>query len=69
VPPQGNYAFDLIVEVGLARFLRHRQNREIQQDLDERWGLRLPPSTINELAHAFLDYLAATHQAHVPELR
>jgi len=69
VPPQGNYAFDLIVEVGLARFLRHRQNREIQEELNERWRLHLPLSTINELAHAFLDYLAAAHQAHAPELR
>jgi hypothetical protein len=69
VPPHGNYAFDLIVEVGLARFLQHRQNREIQEELNERWRLHLPLSTINELAHAFLDYLAATHQAHAPQLR
>ena len=69
VPPHGNYAFDLIVEVGLARFLRHRQNQEIQQELDRGWGLRLSCSTISELAQSFLDYLAATHQAHVPELR
>jgi hypothetical protein len=69
VPPHGNHAFDLIVEVGLASFLRHRQNREIQQELDARWGLRLSCSTISELAQSFLDYLAATHQAHIPELR
>lgn len=69
VPPQGNYAFDLIVEVGLARFLRHRQDREIQEELNQRWRLHLPLSTINELAHAFLDYLAAVHQAHAPQLR
>ena len=69
VPPHGNYAFDLIVEVGLASFLRHRQNREIQQELDARWGLQLSCSTISELAQSFLDYLAATHQAHIPELR
>ena len=30
VPPQGIYAFDLIVAVGLARFRQHRQNGEIQ---------------------------------------
>jgi hypothetical protein len=69
VPPHGNHTFDLIVEVGLARFLRYQQNQEIQKELDERWGLRLPCSTISELAQSFLDYLAATHQAHVPELR
>jgi hypothetical protein len=69
VPPHGNYAFDLIVQVGLARFLQHRQNCEIQQELDVRWGLRLSCSTISELAQTFLDYLAATHQAHIRELR
>lgn len=69
VPPHGNYAFDLIVQVGLASFLDHRQNGEIQQELDLRWGLRLSCSTISELAQSFLDYLAATHQAHIRELR
>jgi hypothetical protein len=69
VPPYGNYAFDLIVQVGLARFLRHRQNYEIQQELDSQWGLWLSCSTIGELAQSFLDYLAATHQAHIRELR
>lgn len=69
VPPHGNYAFDLIVEIGSARFLRHRQNLEIQKELDEHWGLQLPCSTISELAQSFLDYLAASHQAHIPELR
>jgi hypothetical protein len=69
VPPHGNHAFDLIVEVGLASFLRHRQNGEIQQELRTRWGLRLSCSTIRELGQSFLDYLAAAHQAHVAELR
>jgi hypothetical protein len=69
VPPHGNYAFDLIVEVGLSRFLRHRQNAEIRNEIDERWGLQLPCSTISELAQSFLDYLSAVHQAHIPELR
>jgi len=69
VPPQGNCAFDLIVEVGLARFRQHCQNGEIQAELRSRYGLRLPFSTVNELAHTFLDCLAATHQARIPQLR
>ncbi len=69
VPPLGNYAFDLIVAVGLARFRRQRQNAEIQEELLTRYGLRPPSSTINELAHTFLDCLAATHQARIPQLR
>jgi hypothetical protein len=69
VPPQGNYAFDLIVAVGLARFRQHQQNREIQQQLQGCRELLLPSSTINELAHTFLDCLAATHEAAAPQLR
>ena len=69
VPPRGNYAYDLMVEVGLARFRDHRQDGEIQSNLQERWGLLLPASSIGLLADSFLDGLAAVHQAHVPTLR
>ena len=69
VPPRGNYAYDLMVEVGLARFRDHRQDREIQSYLQERWGLFLPVSSIGLLADSFLDGFAAVHQAHVPTLR
>jgi hypothetical protein len=69
VPPQGNYAFDLIVQIGLARFQQHRQNDEIQEEIGVRAELTLPSSTITELAHTFLDCLAATHQAQAPQLR
>ncbi len=69
VPPRGNYAYDLMVEVGLARFRSHRQDREIQSDLQTRWGLSLPASSIGLLADSFLDGLAAVHQAGAPALR
>jgi hypothetical protein len=69
VPSHGKYALDLMVEVGMARFRDHRQNEEIQRQLDTRWSLEVPPSTINGLAHTFLDCLAATHWARAPQLR
>jgi hypothetical protein len=69
VPPRGNYAYDLMVEVGLARFRDHRQDGEIQSDLQTRWGLSLPASSIGLLADSFLDGLAAVHQGGVPALR
>ncbi len=69
VPPHANHAFDLVAEIGLASFLGHRQNREIQQELATLWGVRLSCSTIREQAQSFLDYLAAVHEAHVPGLR
>lgn len=69
VPPGGNYAYDLIVEVGLSRFRDQRQDAEIQSDLAQRWGLSLPVSSIGWLAHSFLDGLAAVHQTYAPTLR
>lgn len=69
VPPRGNYAYDLMVEVGLARFVAHRQDAEIQSDLQQCWGLSLPASSVGLLGHSFLDGLAAVHQAHAPTLR
>ena len=69
VPPRGNYAYDLIVEVGLSRLRDHRQDGEILSQLQARWGLWLPASSIGLLADSFLDGLAAIHQAHAPALR
>ena len=69
VPHAGNYAFDLMIEVGLARLRDLRQDAEIQDLLQQRWGLTLPPSAIGLLTDAFLDGLAAAHRAHVPALR
>jgi hypothetical protein len=69
VPRRGNYAFDLIVQVGLARLQDHRQDVEVQKLLQQKWGLSLPLSSIGLLVHSFLDGLAALHQAHIPALR
>jgi hypothetical protein len=69
VPRHGNYAYDIIVEVGLQRFQRHRQNNEIQKDIQKSYGLALPESSINDLANRFLDYLAAVHYANAAVIR
>jgi hypothetical protein len=69
VPPQGQYAFDLIAEVGLARLRDQRQDGEIQRFVQERWELSLPASSIGLIVHSFLDGVSALHQAHGPALR
>jgi hypothetical protein len=69
VPRHGNYVYDIIVEVGLKRFQHRRQNKEIQQDIHNRYGLALPESSINDLANRFLDYLAAVHYANAPAIQ
>lgn len=38
VPRHGNYAYDIIIEVGLERFQHHRQNKEIQQEIQNLYG-------------------------------
>jgi hypothetical protein len=69
VPPHGNYAYDLIVHVGLSRLQDQRQDVEIVNDLFQRYGLQLPQGSVRSLVDSFLDGLAAVHQAHTPELR
>jgi len=69
VPPHGNYAFDLIVEAGLARFLRQRQNDEIRQDLKKRFRISVPCTTISHLANTFLDCFAAVHYANADRIK
>ena len=69
VPRHSNYVYDIIVEVGLERFQCNRQNKEIQKNIQNRYGLALPESSINDLANRFLDYLAAAHYANVRDIR
>lgn len=69
IPPGGNYAFDLIVWVGLARFRDHRQDGEIQADVFARWGLSLPASAVGLIADSFLDGLTAVNRAHAEPIR
>jgi hypothetical protein len=59
VPPQGQYAFDLIAEVGLARLRDQRQDGEIQRFVQERRELSLPASSIGLIVHSFLDGVSA----------
>lgn len=69
VPPYSNYADDIIIEVGNLRFRNHRQNKEIQKEIQNRYHLFLPESSINVLAHRFLDYFAAVHYARINDIR
>ena len=69
VPPYSNYADDIIIEVGNLRFRNRRQNKEIQKEIQNRYHLFLPESSINVLAHRFLDYFAAVHYARINDIR
>jgi hypothetical protein len=69
VAPHRRRAYDLVVHVGLARYLRGKQRQEIRAELHQARGLTLCDGSISNLCDRFLVYLEALHRARVPELR
>ena len=69
LPPMGNVGYDVLVYVGLARYLEHRQREEIRTTLREEHGIALSTGEISVLAHRFLAYLEALHEACADKLR
>ena len=63
------YGYMLITHIGLARFSRHKQIHEIQQEMCSLYDLSLPESTISELADDFLDLLHALHLRRTDSIR
>jgi hypothetical protein len=63
------YGYDLIVHVGLARYLRRLQRTEIRHELRCERGIELSTGTISALCDRFLAYLGALHVKRAPELR
>ena len=68
VPFGCRYAFDIISKAGLGRYRDYRQNREIQQDIYLRYRLKIPCSTISNLAGYFIDYLSGAHYSAAGEI-
>jgi hypothetical protein len=69
VTPHQRYAYDLIVQVGLARYLRGKQREEIRAELYQECGFTLSDGSISNLCDRFLVYFEALHLARAPELR
>ena len=69
VPRQQAYGYDLIVRVGLARYLRNRQRQEIRTELLNDHEITLSDGTISTLCDRFLGYLERLHLSRVPALR
>lgn len=55
--------YDVMVLVGLKRFLEHRQREEIRTALIDDHGIRLSTGEISNLMKLFVDYLARLHRA------
>lgn len=69
VRPHQRYGYDLIVHVGLARYLRGKQRKEIRAELFRARGFTLSEGSISNLCDRFLVYFEALHLAQIPELR
>ena len=67
-PPGQRYGYDLIVRVGLARYLHHLQREEIGTAL-ARQGLALSTGSVSALCDRFLVALEALHWQRAPALR
>jgi hypothetical protein len=69
VPPGQRYGYDLVVWVGLRRWVDRLQRVEIQDRLENCYGIRLSTGTVSTLADRFLAHLGALHQEAVPALK
>ena len=69
VPRGQRYAYDLIVDVGLARHLAGEQRDEIRRRLVEKHGIALSAGTVSTLCDRFLSYFERLHISRAAELR
>ncbi|MCP4143051.1 MAG: hypothetical protein GY755_22635 [Chloroflexi bacterium] len=69
VRPRQRFGYDLIVHVGLARYLRRKQREEICEELFRKRAIKLSPGSVSNLCDRFLLYLEALHLERSPHLR
>ena len=68
VPEHGTFGFDVIVEVGLALFVRCRNNQETMKELAAK-NVFVSEREISYLGRKFIVYLALAHRESQPRLR
>lgn len=69
VKPGQRYSCDLLVHVGLGRYLEGQQREEIRQQLFAEHGIELSAGTVSTLCDRFLSLLEALHVQRAPQLR
>ena len=69
IPPGSVVGYDIMVHVGLERFVHHRQREEIRAGLQREQGIVLSTGEISDLGRRFLLYLDALHRQKAPELQ
>jgi len=68
VPAGQSFGYDLIVYVGVARYLGGKQRKEIREDL-QLHGIKIGQGSISKLSDRFLVYLDLLHRQRTAELR
>jgi len=68
VPPRCNVAYDVMVFIGRALFLRHRSTGEVRAELVAR-NVRLCASEVDYLGRKFISFLAMAHRQATPRIR
>jgi hypothetical protein len=69
VRPRQRYAYDLVVQVGLARYHRNKRRDEICAELYEQCRVKLSEASVSNVCDRFLHYVEALHLARAPCLR
>ena len=69
VKTRQRYGYDLIVQVGVARYLNGQQREEIRAELERERGIELSAGTVSALCDRFLLYFAALHEQRAGALR
>ncbi len=67
VAPGSNFGYDVMVYIGNALFLRHRNEEEVVTELAER-NVQISPREVSLLGIKFVTYLAMAHQRRSPEI-
>ena len=68
VAPRCNVAYDVMVFIGRALFLRHRSTEEVRTELTAR-NVRLCASEVDYLGRKFISFLAMAHRQATPRIR
>ncbi len=69
LPPSSIVGYDVMVRVGLERFLKHRQRHEIRTVIENEAGIQISTGEVSELSRRFVCYLSRLHQARAKRLK
>ncbi len=69
LPPSSIVGYDVMVRVGLERFLKHRQRHEIRSTIEYEAGIQISTGEVSDLSRRFVFYLARLHQARAERLK